>query len=607
VQGAETLSAQVNAGLKISGETSRYFDFYKHSFQLKFKDEYGAEKLNYPLYGEKGSDSFKNLELRMIAHSSPHDPNYGRREESQYHKDNWTRNLQKQLSGDASSVNSKFFHLFINGLYWGIYDVCEKPDANYMADYYGGKPDDYDVVNNIGVENGTDVDYRNMYEMGHSIYDTILTNPQTNPFTGQTNYDEDVVVNENKAKQFYNKITNHLDIDNFIDYNLLNLFLVNADWSNNNWWAARNSKNGKFQFFVWDAEFVLNYTGVKNLTLLNAGKTNDRFKYHPIDLNQRLLDVPAYKTKFGDHIQCNCVEEDGVLTSENLIASYQAAAQKINNATMLEFARWADVRKDELGYTEVCFDAVDKTIQDYKERILPNLLKEMLVIYGRPDSELNLFPNYIKRVNKDGEYVLEEVFNFKAVKYSKIGGEVEQGYQLRLTNPNELGDIYYTTNGTDPKNLDGTISNTAKKYKEPITINEKIEVKARVFTTSFKYEDVTTKTVKNLWSAMCPRKFYMPGEMLEEETPVSMDAFANTNINIFPKPVKNQLNITGLSTQTNNSVLRVFSISGQIMLEQSVSTTTAILNTSNLPNGHYIITVSSNNKIIFTDKVIKMI
>lgn len=601
----DTLSTQINAGLKISGFASRYFDFYKHSFHLQFSDTYGTPNLNYPLYGKKGVSSFKNLELRMIEHCSPHDWVDSRRTQSQFHKDKWTRGLQKQLSGESASVSSKFFHLFINGLYWGVYDVCERPDANYMANHYGGEPDDYDVINLLNVESGSDADYKYMYDKGHAIYDTILTNQFVNPITGDTIYEVDVVTNKNRAANFYSEIENLLDIESFINYNLLNLYLVNIDWKDNNWIAAKNKTDGKFQFFIWDAELVLNNAGISNQVVLNAGNFLDQYKYHPIDLNQRLFDVPEYKIKFGDHIQCHCVEEDGVLNPANLIASYKTAEENINKAIMLEFARWADARKEDLSYEPICFDVVENTLQDYETTVFPDLLNEMLALYGNPSAEYKLFPAFIKKDRRNGVSTFDEIFNFKAVRFSKLGGEVEKGYQLSLTNPNNIGDIYYTIDGSDPRNIDGTIAATALKYDTPITINAQTEIKARIFTETFVYSYITPKTIDNLWTTMCPRKFYMPGELPQEEIPVSIDTNTNYNIKIFPKPVKNNLNIKGLTNEKGNYAVSIFSITGKVLIKENVTGTTATLNTSKLPNGYYVLSINKNNKIIFSDKFTK--
>ena len=522
VQGLDTFQFQVNAGLQMSGASTRNLDFYKHSFKLKFRSEYGASKLNYPLYGDDAADKFESLQLRMVGHCTPHDWASSRREETQFHKDNWTRSIQRQLSGYGSSPNSKFFHLFINGIYWGMYDVTERPDADYMAEYNGGLPEDYDVIKLLEVKTGTDEAYNYMHDLGHSIYDTILTDPTENPFTGEILYKETIVTNNTRANNFYKEMQNRLDIDKFIDYNLLNLYIVNTDWKENNWWAARNAKqNGKFQFFAWDAEIVLTDAGKSNQVLLFAGNSGTNLKYHPIDLNQRLLDVPEYKIKFGDHIQCNCVEEDGILNPENFLASYKSSEQKIHDAATLELARWGDARKLDPLYKTICPSVIDETLQQYEMEVFPNLLNNMLLYYGRPGGEYDLFPHYIKKIRRNNEYILEEVFNFKAVKYPKLGGEVPVGYQLELTNLNTqynannqivpLGDIYYTTDGSDPRNIDGTVSQIATLYENPIPIDDYKLIKARVFTDTFKYKDLVDKTIYNLWTAMCPREFFPKG------------------------------------------------------------------------------------------------
>jgi len=519
IQGLDTLEFQLDAGLQMSGASTRYFDFYKHSFKLKFRSEYGSSKLNYPLYGDKATDKFESLQLRMIGQCSPHDWKDTRRRETQFHKDNWMRDIQGEMSGYGSSSTGKFFHLFINGLYWGFYDVSERPDEDYMAQYHGESPEDYDVLKLLEVKSGTDSAYNYMYDLGHSIYDTILT-PKINQFTGAVNYEENIVTNKERARSFYQEMNKLLDIDKFIDYNLLNLYVVNTDWKDNNWWAARNAKtNGKFQFFVWDAEIVLTNAEKSNQVLLFGGNVGKALKYHPIDLNQRLLDVPEYKIKFGDHIQCHCVEEDGVLNPQNFLESYKAAEKKIHNASLLEFARWGDVRKENLNSEPLCPSVIDETLQEYETEIFPDLLRYMMVFYGRPDGDYALLPHYIKKKWSPNEgYVLQEIFNFKAVQFSKLGGEVDSGHKLVLTNLNThknenneivpLGEIYYTTDGSDPRNVDGTVANLAKKYSTPIVIDKYKMIKARVFVDKFNYIDDVPKTIDNLWTTMCPREFF---------------------------------------------------------------------------------------------------
>lgn len=503
----DTLGFNVNAGLKISGGSTRGLHFYKHSFKLKFRSEYGAGKLKYPLFGDDATDRFESLQLRMVGHCSPHDWSDSRRWETQFHKDGWAKYIQRELSGKGTSANSRFFHLFINGLYWGIYDVTERPDQDYMASYYGGEPEDYNVIKINELKNGTDSVYKYMHDLGHSIYDTITDRNASQ-----------IIVNENRAVNFYAEINELLDIEKFIDYNLMNYYLVNTDWDDNNWWAASSPKqNLKFQFFVWDAEWILFQARVSNPSLQTAGNSGSDFKYHPIDLNHRLLDVPEYKIKFGDHIQCHCVEPDGILRPQNLIESYKSFEQKIHKASMLEFARWGDARKIYPPYTPVCHDIVDEVLNKYETDIFPNLLTYMLLIYGNPTQEFKLYPNFIKKVYENRRLSYKEIYNFKAVEFSQLGGEVRNGYELILTNPNNqpttIGDIYYTTDGSDPRNIDGKPSATAIKYTGPIIIDEFKRIKARVYAETFNYTEIENKveTINDYWTAMCPRDFFPEG------------------------------------------------------------------------------------------------
>ena len=117
----------------------------KHSLRLTFKDDYGGPgKLRYPLFGERGVGTFNALVLRaMFGNSWQHWDN-GQRRRAQYCRDLWTRQMQRQLGHPFA--DGIYVHLFINGLYWGIYNIAERIDDNYCKEHFGGKKSDYDVV-----------------------------------------------------------------------------------------------------------------------------------------------------------------------------------------------------------------------------------------------------------------------------------------------------------------------------------------------------------------------------------------------------------------------------------------------------------------------------
>ena len=53
-----------------------------------------------------------------------------------------------ELAMGNEAKHGRFVHLYINGLYWGLYDLTERPEATWAAQTWGGTTDDYDVIAN---------------------------------------------------------------------------------------------------------------------------------------------------------------------------------------------------------------------------------------------------------------------------------------------------------------------------------------------------------------------------------------------------------------------------------------------------------------------------
>lgn len=462
---------QIEAGLKISGASTRKLEFYKHSFRIKFRSEYGHGKLKHPVFGAEGADEFDNLQLRMIGHCSPNDPSSSGRQSTQFHKDEWARNLHREMGN--LSPRSKFVHLYLNGIYWGMYDLTERPDANFLASYLGGNELDYDAIKILETKDGDSLAYYEMFDIAYTnFHDTV---PGANGFPLP-------VLNEQKANLMYEDIKNYLDIESFIDYFLLNTFLVNSDWGANNWWAGRKREPGAgYKFFVWDAEFILNDSPVYTSKVFSADA-----RYHPNGLEKRLRFVKEFKRKFGDRVQCNCYETDGPLYIDNLIDSYIDLESTISKASLLELARWGDTRGELIDYN----GHVLNEMTQYVNETMPELLGEIMRFYTY--ASVNYYPR-----------------GLSAVKLSHLGGEVQNGLQLSLTNPNNEGEIYYTTDGSDPMSPNNPYS---IKYTQPITINGYSKISARVLVENYVYgPSYNRDTIFNHWSAMCPREFYTTG------------------------------------------------------------------------------------------------
>ena len=145
-----TKGFQVNCGARLYGGVGRREA--KKSFRIVFKSPYGPTKLEYPLFGDEATDTFDNIVLRAVFN----DAYVWGGGNSQYIRDEVVRTLPTALGDPAPS--GMFVHLYINGLYWGMYNPCERPDAAFSSAYFGGEKEEWDGINSYprNVVDGTD-------------------------------------------------------------------------------------------------------------------------------------------------------------------------------------------------------------------------------------------------------------------------------------------------------------------------------------------------------------------------------------------------------------------------------------------------------------------
>ncbi|HEV8605302.1 MAG TPA: lamin tail domain-containing protein [Tepidisphaeraceae bacterium] len=134
---------QINAGIRIRGGFSRDPANPKHGFRFFFRENYGAPKLKYKLFGDDptATDEFDKIDFRTFQNYSW---SYQGDANGTFVRDIMGRDLQL-AAGDVSS-HGKDYNLYINGQYWGIYQTDERPEANFAESYYGEVPDGYDTV-----------------------------------------------------------------------------------------------------------------------------------------------------------------------------------------------------------------------------------------------------------------------------------------------------------------------------------------------------------------------------------------------------------------------------------------------------------------------------
>ncbi len=428
----------------------------KHGFQLKFKGDYGAGSLNYKLYPDSPVEEFDDIILRPDFNSSWRhwsDDNtngaglFQRTRATRLH-DAFLKNTFRDMGGPASY--HRFFHLFINGLYWGTYDFAEQPVDGFGKAYLGGDKLDYDVIHEGVARAGA-----------ATIYNTMTGLPTTT------------------TNALYETMKGYLDVTEHIDYTLLHFFNGHQDWGNiKNWYAIRrrssatNPTEGKFQYIPWDQECTLLETTVNRVA--NADVASG--------LHTKLVSHAQYRLDFADRVHRHMISPVGALTPAANIARWQKWQAVMDKPIVGESVRWGDYRRDVHNYQTGTYVLYTRENQWLAENTRKT--GTYFAAAGRPATVLS-------QLQTGGLYptLLAPQFRQNTTTGTIIGtGTLSAGSIVAMNRPGNAGTIHFTTDGNDPHiyytpttgATAASVAPTAQAYTAPITITETTTIKSRI-------------------------------------------------------------------------------------------------------------------------------
>ena len=338
----------VDCGLKLHGGHGRLAEKNpKHSFRLQFKKTYGPSSLEYPLYGKGEPKKFGQLVLRCHFGNSWQHWGEGNRQKAQYTRDVWARRMQRKLG--HTSFNALHAHLFLNGMYWGLYNIAERVDDTFGKEHFGGKKGDYDVVkieeeggNHIEASEGTLDSWNEMVETVYAV-------------AGQSS--------ELMPEAAYEKLDTLLDKDNFIDYMIINQYAGNGDWDHHNWYAIRRNNNKEgFKFLCWDSEIIFENPN-ENVVTKRDGM--------PTTIFQLLLKNEDFARRYLKRSK-QLLADDGLLGQQSVVQVWDSLYNNISLAIYDEAARWGDYRRDVHRWQDKTNTVytVDETYMTERNRLL---------------------------------------------------------------------------------------------------------------------------------------------------------------------------------------------------------------------------------------------
>jgi hypothetical protein len=469
----------VDAGIRIRGGWSRHDDYPKHAFRVFFRSEYGPGKLNFPLFGDEGVSEFDKIDLRTSQNYSWANGG-GQSIHNTMNRDVFSRESQRDMHQPYS--RSRYYHLYLNGLYWGVFQSQERAEANFAESYFGGKKEDYDVIK---VDIGENF---NLYEIeatdGNTDAWEAIWNMSQQGFASNLNYFK--LIGSNYLGVPDTSMNTWVDIDNLIDYMLVIFYAGNFDapvskfsqnYNPNNFYAIynREKKREGFKFFAHDAEHSLLTDAVSpgiglyenrvNIGTISSGRMNVTYfgKFHPQWLHFKLSQNKEYRMRFADRVYRHFFN-NGALTPDSCISRFKKTSDQLDLAIIAESARWGDSKS---GTARTKDDhwipAVNRVVNDYMpirtEIVLQQLLAENLYVTLKPP----VFKNGAVEI-KDSKIIISE------------------NYNLTILNTNGNGSILYSTDGTDPRAVGGTNSITAINAGNSanIVVNPGTVIKARV-------------------------------------------------------------------------------------------------------------------------------
>lgn len=208
---------QLDAGVKIFGGWSRAFP--QRSMALYFRNVYGVSNLSYPLFPDNPVTEFESIVFR----------NSGNDWNVTHFRDVLMQSLVEECDLDLQA--SRPVIVFLNGEYWGVYNLREKISKYYLGFKHQLNPTNIDLLEND----------RQVIEGDAEHYQNLLDFINTHNLSDNANY------------QY---VQSQMDVENFIRYQVSQIYFDNTDWPGNNirYWRPRTA-DGRWRWIIFDTDF----------------------------------------------------------------------------------------------------------------------------------------------------------------------------------------------------------------------------------------------------------------------------------------------------------------------------------------------------------------
>ena len=271
------------AGLRTHGGSTRRIQ--QKNLKILAKEEYGKKRFKYKFFNDIPIKSFKHLVLKPFCCSN-----------------GVTTGIQDPLAQrGARTLNievlaTRMTVLFINGEYWGIYGLEESPDERYLDDHFDIAPEESNIIKNWKIlGHGDSTNWMNLYQW---VKDTDLS-----------------------LEENYAQMKEKIDIDNFIDYWIFEMYSTNLDWPVQNVRCWQRS-NGRWRWIFYDGDACFTRDRDMFATVVDTSQSTHPSNAESTLFFRKLIENREFLNRFADcfnELMSSQLNYEGILPYYNTL------------------------------------------------------------------------------------------------------------------------------------------------------------------------------------------------------------------------------------------------------------------------------------------------
>ncbi len=314
----------------------------KKSFGIRFKSKYGAGNLNYKLFDNRDTSVYQSIIIRSGSQD--------------YNRAFMRDILGTSLVDEYTNVDVQAYKsavLYINGNYYGVFNIREKVNADFIANHYNVDPDKVNLLQGVAeVQAGSRLFYNNM-----------LNFVRTHNLALESNYEQ---------------IKKMVDIENVIDYWIAECYVTNNDIINIRYFSHPDINEGRIRIIFFDLDFAWKWFNQNYYSFMtNPEGMTPRFHVNT-ELLRNLMKNSEFKKTYLERLKYNL---ENTWKKENILNRLNEIYNKLYPEMERNQKRW--------GLTMATWNEEVNYIKKYIDK--------------RQTSLLNQTKNYFKLSNAEFE------------------------------------------------------------------------------------------------------------------------------------------------------------------------------------------------------------